>query len=439
MDVKLPRLAEGVDSGTVVNILVSEGQEIKKDQPFIELETQKAVGSIPAPESGTVTKIHVKEGMEVAVGQLLISISTDKNIAIAKPTTAEQSGAPTAVDRQAQTRTPASPTSTEVKSANKWEDYRYESKSGAAPPASPSIRKIAGDLGIDLTRVQGSEAGGRIVLSDVRAYIQRLQQRSLQDVKERPDTGSQPAASQTESIDFAKWGPIRRERMSPLRRTVSRRMIESWTTIPKINQFDDADITNLLALRKRHAPAYEKKGSRLTLTSLLLRIVGSALQKYPRANASMDESTNELIYKDYFHVGVAVDTEGGLIVPVIRDVDKKNLLDLSKELHELTEKTRQRKVSLEELQGGTFTISNQGSIGGSHFTPIIYAPQVAILGVGQGKPKPIVVGENIAIRTMLPLCLAYDHRVLDGADAVRFLKEVLAGLENFPEAQIKLK
>jgi len=216
-------------------------------------------------------------------------------------------------------------------------------------------------------------------------------------------------------------------------------MTESWTTIPKINQFDDADITNLLALRKKHAPAYEKKGSHLTLTSFLLSIVGSVLQKYPRVNASMDESTSELIYKDYFHAGVAVDTEGGLIVPVIRDVDRKNLFELSKELHELTEKTRQRKVSLEELQGGTFTISNQGSIGGSHFTPIIYAPQVAILGVGQGKPKPIVVEEKIAIRTMLPLCLAYDHRVLDGADAVRFLKEVLAGLENFPEAQVKLK
>ena len=442
MDVKLPRLAEGVDSGVVVSILVSEGQEIKKDQPFIELETQKAVGSIPSPESGTVSKIHVKEGMEVAVGQLLISISADKDSAVAKPATGEQAPAPTAVERPAQTRSSTtSPASADAKFAPQGEDYRYESKSGAAPPASPSIRKIAGDLGIDLTRVKGSEAGGRIVLSDVRAYIQRLQQRSLEEAKERPATGSQPApaALQSEPIDFAKWGPIRRERMSPLRRTVSRRMVESWTTIPKINQFDDADITDLLTLRKKHASAYEKKGSHLTLTSFLLRIVGNALQKYPRANASIDESTSELIYKDYFHIGVAVDTEGGLIVPVLRDIDKKTLFDLSKELHELTEKTRQRKVSLEELQGGTFTISNQGSIGGNHFTPIIYAPQVAILGVGQGKPKPIVVGEEIAIRTMLPLCLAYDHRVLDGADAVRFLKEIIAGLENFSEAQVKLK
>jgi pyruvate dehydrogenase E2 component (dihydrolipoamide acetyltransferase) len=442
MDVKLPRLAEGVESGMVVSILVSEGQEIKKDQPFIELETQKAVGSIPSPESGTVSRIHVKEGMEVAVGQLLISISTDKDSAVAKPGTGEQARAPTAVERPAQTRSSTtSPASGDAKFAPQAEDYRYESKSAAAPPASPSIRKIAGDLGIDLTRVKGSEAGGRIVLADLRAYIQRLQQRSFEEPKERPATGSQPApaAPQSESIDFAKWGPVRRERMSPLRRTVSRRMVESWTTIPKINQFDDVDITDLLALRKKHASAYEKKGSHLTLTSFLLRVIANALGNYPRVNASIDESTSEIIYKDYFHIGVAVDTEGGLIVPVLRDVDKKTLFELSTELHELTEKTRQRKVSLEELQGGTFTISNQGSIGGGHFTPIIYAPQVAILGVGQGQPKPVVLEGNVVIRTLLPVCLAYDHRVLDGANAVRFLKEIITGLENFPEAQVKLK
>ena len=442
MDVKLPRLAEGVDSGTVVSILVSEGQEIKKDQSFIELETQKAVGSIPSPESGTVSKIHVKEGMEVAVGQLLISISTEKDAAVAKPAKGEQAPAPTAVDRPAQTRSSTtSPASADAKFAPQAEDYRYESKSGAAPPTSPSIRKIAGDLGIDLARVKGSEAGGRIVLADMRAYIQRLQQMSLEGVKDRPATGSQPApaAPQSEPIDFAKWGPIRRERMSPLRRTVSRRMVESWTTVPKINQFDDADITDLLAVRKKYAATFEKKGSRLTLTAFLLKVIANGLKKHPRANASIDEANNAIIYKDYYHIGVAVDTEGGLIVPVLRDVDKKNLFELSQELHELTEKTRQRKVSLEELQGGTFTISNQGSIGSGHFTPIIYAPQVAILGVGQGQPKPVVVEEKIAIRTMLPLCLAYDHRVLDGADAVRFLKEIITGLEDFPEAQVKLK
>mgnify|MGYP003575953778 CR=1 FL=1 len=438
MDVKLPRLAEGVDSGVVVNILVSEGQEIKKDQPFIELETQKAVGSIPAPESGIVNKIHVKEGMEVAVGQTLISIATNRDSAAVTSAIGEQAAAPTGVEQPAQTRSTTSPAAG-AKPPPQVENYRYESKSGATPPASPSIRKMAADLGIDLTRIKGSEAGGRIILADVRAYIQRLQELSFEEPKERAATAPSATTLPSEPVDFRKWGPIRRERLSPLRRTVGRRMVESWTAIPKINQFDDADITDLLTLRKKHAAAFEKKGSHLTLTAFLLKVVAAGLQKHPRLNASIDESTGEIIYKDYYHIGVAVDTEGGLIVPVLRDVDKNNLFDLSKELHELTEKTRQRKVSLEELQGGTFTISNQGSIGSGHFTPIIYAPQVAILGVGQGQPKPVVVRETIAIRTMLPLCLAYDHRVLDGADAVRFLKEIITGLESFPEAQVKLK
>ena len=438
MDVKLPRLAEGVDSGVIVSILVSEGQEIQKDQPFIELETQKAVGSIPAPESGIVSKIHVREGMEVAVGQTLISIATDRDAAAATPAIGEQAGAPTGVE-PAQTRSATSAAATGAKQEPQAEIYRYESTSGVAPPASPSIRKMAADLGIDLTRIKGSEAGGRIVLADVRAYIQRLQEGSREETKERPATAPSAPALPSEPIDFAKWGPVRRERMSALRRTVSRRMVESWTSIPKINQFDDADITDLLALRKKYAAAFEKKGSPLTLTALVLKVIGASLQKHPRVNASIDEANNEVIYKDYYHIGVAVDTEGGLIVPVLRDVNKKNLLELAKELHELTDKTRQRKVSLEELQGGTFTISNQGSIGSGHFTPIIYAPQVAILGVGQGEPKAVVVQETVAIRTMLPLCLAYDHRALDGADAVRFIKEIITGLENFPEAQLKVK
>jgi pyruvate dehydrogenase E2 component (dihydrolipoamide acetyltransferase) len=438
MDVKLPRLAEGVESGIVVNILVSEGQEIKKDQPFIELETQKAVGSIPSPASGRVSKIHVKDGMEVAVGQLLITIAMESDSANVSVPARQQSSRPPEVVPDSQTRGGTRlAKGSDVKTPA--EDYRYESKSGAPPPASPSIRKIARDLGIDLTRVKGSEAGGRIVLKDMRAYIQSLQRLSFEEPKERATAMLKPVPAQSESIDFAKWGPIRRERMSPLRQTVSRRMSESWTTIPKINQFDDVDISDLLTVRKKYVAAYEKKGQRLTLTSFLLKIVAGALQKYPRANASLDEETNEIVYKDYFHIGVAVDTEGGLIVPVVRDVDKKNLFELSKNLNELTEKTRQRKVSLEELQGGTFTISNQGSIGGSHFTPIIYPPQVAILGVGQGQAKPVVVEGKIAVRTVLPVCLAYDHRVLDGADAVRFLKEIIAGLENFSEAEVKLK
>lgn len=435
MDVKLPQLAEGVEGGTVVNILVSEGQEIAKDQAIMELETQKAVGSIPAPSAGVVTKIHVKQGMEVSVGQVLISLEGG-GAAGAKPAEAPkpESKAPKESDAARQVAHSSS-------TAPAAGDYHYESKSGAPPPTSPSIRKIARELGIDLTRIRGSEAGGRINLDDVRGYIQRLQEGAGQAAPAgaAAQPAGAPASAAPEAIDFGKWGPVRREKMSPLRRTVSRRMVESWTTIPKINQFADADITNLLALRKKHAAAFEKNGGRLTLTAILLLVLGQVLKKHPRANSSMDEASMEIIYKDYCHIGVAVDTEGGLIVPVLRDVDKKTLLQLSGELHALTEKTRQRKISIEELQGGTFTVSNQGSIGGSHFTPIIYAPQVAILGVGQGQARPVAIDGKIAIRTILPLCLAYDHRVLDGADAVRFIKDVITGLESLEEADMKIK
>ena len=436
MDVKLPQLAEGVEGGTVVNILVSEGQEIAKDQAIMELETQKAVGSIPAPSAGVVTKIHVKQGMEVSVGQVLISVENPG----AQPAAAKLAEATAEQKKPAPEAASVAPAPAPPSGSAAPADYHYESKSGAPPPASPSIRKMARELGIDLMRIRGSEAGGRIGLADVRAYIQHLQQNAGAAAASTPaPTAPAAGAAASEAIDFGKWGSVRREKMSPLRRTVSRRMVESWTAIPKINQFADADITNLLALRKKHAAAFEKKGARLTLTAILLLVLGRVLKKHPRANSSLDEANHEIIYKDYFHIGVAVDTEGGLIVPILRDVDKKNLLQLSEDLHALTEKTRQRKVSIEELQGGTFTISNQGSIGGSHFTPIIYSPQVAILGVGQGQARPVAVDGKIAVRTILPLCLAYDHRVLDGADSVRFIKDVIAALETFDEADMKIK
>jgi len=445
MDVKLPQLAEGVESGTVVAILVSEGQQIEKDQPFMELETQKAVGSIPSPATGVVTKIHVKEGVEVSIGQVLISILTESTGARADA--GEKQRPPESLaETLPPSPEPIAPIPSQPHRAGAPSDetpigdYRYETRSGFPPPAAPSIRKLARDLGIDLTRVRGSEAGGRIVLDDLRAFVQRLQEIAF---REKPATAltaapTPPTAPQAESIDFSKWGPVRRERMSSLRRTVSQRMIHSWSTVPKINQFEDADVTKLLALRKKHAAAYETKGIHLTLTSFLLHAVAHTLKKHPRVNASIDAAAADIVFKDYYHIGIAVDTESGLIVPVLRDADKKNLFQLSQELQELTEKTRRRKVSLDELQGGTFTISNQGSIGGTYFTPIIYAPQVAILGVGQGQARPVALGKKITVRTILPLCLAYDHRVLDGGDAVRFLKDIKYALETFDEAEANL-
>jgi pyruvate dehydrogenase E2 component (dihydrolipoamide acetyltransferase) len=316
--------------------------------------------------------------------------------------------------------------------------YQYQSASGFPPPASPSIRHLADQLGIDLGRVRGSESGGRITMADVKAYILWLQAVAFQ-----PGNVSGGAATTTpkvapERIDFSKWGEISRKPLSTLRQTIARRMSENWNSIPHVTQFDEADITGLMALRKKYAPAYEKKGTKLTVTSFTIKAVVAALKKYPQFNVSLDESANELVLKEYFHISIAVDTESGLIVPVLRDADKKSLLDISVELETLAEKTRARKVNADDLKGGSFTISNLGGIGGSYFTPIVNKPEVAILGVGRGVSRAMVIKDKIEARLMLPLALSYDHRVIDGADGVRFIREICAALENFEESQVKI-
>jgi pyruvate dehydrogenase E2 component (dihydrolipoamide acetyltransferase) len=282
-------------------------------------------------------------------------------------------------------------------------------------------------LGIDLKKIHGSELGGRIVLEDVRAYIERLQR-----LASTPRAAAS-AATAPEQVDFFKWGPIAKRPLTPLRKVIATRMAQSWQAVPRVTQFDEADITALNGLRKGHAEAFEKMGARLTLTAFALKIVAAALKKHPVFNTSLDEAAGELIYKEYYHIGLAVDTDQGLIVPVLRDVDKKNIPALSKELAELAARTRERKVSLEELQGGCFTISNQGGIGGGHFTPIINRPEVAILGMGRGSLKAVVRDGKIEPRLMLPMALAYDHRVIDGGAAVRFLLDIVRGFESFDE------
>jgi pyruvate dehydrogenase E2 component (dihydrolipoamide acetyltransferase) len=293
---------------------------------------------------------------------------------------------------------------------------------------------MARELGIDLRRIHGSEKGGRIVIEDVRAYIQRLQQLAAAP---RPAAAAPPAKPPAERIDFAKWGPVTRKPLTQLRKVIAERLARSWSTAPRVTQFDEADITALDGLRKKHAAAFEKEGARLTLTSFALKIVAGALKKHPVFNTSLDEAAGELVWKEYVHIGLAVDTGQGLIVPVLRDVDKKNILALSRDLGDLAARTRDRKVSLEELQGGCFTISNQGGIGGAHFTPIVNTPEVAILGLGRGALKAVAREGKIEPRLMLPLALSYDHRVVDGGAAVRFVLELVRGFENFDEQELE--
>jgi pyruvate dehydrogenase E2 component (dihydrolipoamide acetyltransferase) len=305
-------------------------------------------------------------------------------------------------------------------------------KAGFPPPAAPTIRKLAKDLGIDLTKVQGSQHGGRIILQDVRAYIQRLQQIAFQQRKPQPQ---KPAA---EPVDFAKWGPVSAKPMSQLRQVISRRMAESWTTIPHVTQFDSADITVINELRKKYAPDYESKGARLTVTSFVLKTVAAQLKKHPVFNASLEEAVQSIVFKEYLHIGIAVDTDAGLVVPVIRDVDTKSITQLSKDLQDIAEKARDRKLSLEEMRGGTFTISNQGGIGSAHFTPIINKPEAAILGLGRAALKPAVHNGQVVPRLMLPLALSYDHRLIDGAQAARFMADLVTALEQFREEDVRI-
>ncbi len=426
MDIKLPRLGEGAESGTVVSIFVKAGDQVKEGQTILELENEKAVAPIPASASGRVAKLYVKEGDKISAGQSILALSDDGAAAPAATKTTE---APRESTRPT--------TATAVSDAQPQRAALGEPVANGTVAASPTIRKLAQDLGIDLTRVRGSERGGRIVLEDLRAHIQQLQHIAFEGGAAAVGAVSVPKPA-AERIDFSKWGPYTRQPMSSVRKIIAQRMHESWASVPRVTQFDEADITSLVALRKKYMAKYEKKGGHLTLTPFLIQAVVVALKKYPIFNSSLDDATAEIVFKDYYHMGIAVDTEQGLLVPVIRDVDKKNLLQLSRELADLAERTRQRKIATDELKGGTFTISNQGGIGSSFFTPIVNKPEVAILGVGRGVLKPVVRGAKIEKRMLLPLGLSYDHRVIDGGTAARFTVEVVQALEQFKEAGVKI-
>lgn len=435
MDVKLPKLGEGADSGTVVTVFVKEGDSIRKDQPILELENEKAVASVPSTADGIVSKLFVKPGDKLSVGQRILSVS---------------GGAAGATDATRSNRMDGEISNVVVQSNPEEHDREDEpdvaddgeggrkpetsQASGTVPAAAPTIRKLALDLGIDLARVRGSERGGRIVMADLKRYIQDLQSRGRGEKSAPPsEIPSEPVSNR---IDFSKWGPISAKPLSSLRQVISRRMTENWTTIPHVTQYDEADISALLELRKKYAPAFKENGTRLTLTSFALKAVCGALRAHPIFNASLDESSNQIVFKDYYHIGIAVDTDAGLLVPVIRNVDQKSILDLSKELESLAAKARDRKVSLDDLQGGTFTISNQGGIGGAQFTPIVNKPEVAILGLGRGLLKPVVKDSQIVQRTMLPIAVSYDHRVIDGGTAARFVVGLVEAFESFRDKDL---
>lgn len=420
----LPELGEGIATGDVVQVLVAVGDTITAEQSVLELETDKAVVEVPAPVSGIVKAIHVQSGEKAAVGQLLLTVETDGVKAPAAPPTPSPQPAvstptvamPPAV--AAPSPSPLPPTTTTPPPS----PVAPSEAPGRLAPAAPSVRRLAREIGVDINQVRGSGPGGRIAVDDVKQYARQRQVAHTQGPA-TASPGAQPLP------DFTRWGTVQRQPMSNVRRATAEQMARSWATIPHVTQFDQADITELEQLRQRFTAKVEAAGGRLTVTAIALKAVVAALKMFPQFNASLDMTTHEVVYKQYYHLGVAVDTDRGLLVPVIRDVEKKNILELSVELTQLAERARTRKTTLEEMQGGTFTITNLGGLGGTNFTPIINPPEVAILGLARSSMAPVYRDGQFVPRRLLPLALSYDHRLIDGADGVRFLRWIVEAFE----------
>ena len=431
MDIKLPPLGEGADSGTVVSILVKEGDQISKGQTILELETGKAVSPVSASAAGKISKIHVKEGVKISVGALLLSLDGGGASTPAAPAQKPAASAPRS--------TPLAPAPVVVEAGaieSLDQDAGYDRN--FPPPASPSVRTVALELGINLYTIRGS-ANGRIVMADLQAYIQRLRALAARGATSEAAPAARPTKTVAPAVDFSRFGPISKRPLTSLRKVISQRMTENWNAIPHVTQFDEIDLSRIMELRKKYVAAYEKKDAKLTVTSFALKAVVQALKKHPIFNTSLDEVAEEIVFKEYIHLGIAVDSEQGLLVPVIKDADQKDMVTLSRELSALAEKARDRKLGLEDMQGGTFTISNQGSFGGSYFTPIVNKPEVAILGMGKGAFKPAITADKkIEPRLLLPVGLSYDHRVIDGGAAARFMMDLVEAFQNFDETLVKI-
>ena len=425
MDVRFPKVGEGADSGKVVSVLVKVGDTISAGQTILELESEKAIAPIPSPAGGKITAISVKEGDTITVGAVLLSLEGDGGTAAPASAPAKKASAPKAARAAV-----VEDDDDDILPAATEDD-------GPVPGASPYVRKVARELGIPLSRVRGSASGGRVVIEDLARYVGKLEAKVARAGKyaEGPQGLSFPLVNQ----DFAVYGPVTSEPLTQLRKVISARMVENKVTLPHVTQFADADMSGIEALRAQFKADYEKAGTKLTPTPFLIKALVNTLQQHPKFNASLQEVAETLIIKHYYHIGIAVDTDAGLLVPVLRDADKKSLLQIAKELSEIAGQARDRKLSPDSMKGGSFTVSNQGAIGGAHFTPIINKPEVAILGLGKTSLKPVVTAEGkIEARPLLPLTISYDHRVIDGGSAARFTVDLVKAIETFPASAVKL-
>ena len=423
---KLPDLGEGVHEGEVLAVHVSVGQEVKEGDIILEVETDKAAVEIPSPFSGTVAEILVKPGDTVKVGDVMITFSNGE--------------AAEAIEREKPEAVPA-----EAVEPEKTPSPAEAANRKRPVPASPSTRRLARELGVDLHRVTPTGSGGLVTADDVRAFAEKGKKAAEAPAAGEFVRAEAPAVSIPSPTlpDFTRWGPVERVPFRSLRKATAKQMVIAWTQIPHVTSQDQVDITRLEAFRQNHKAEIQAEGGRLTMTVFALKAVATALKTYPQFNATLDVEAGEIIIKKYFHIGVAVNTDDGLIVPVMRDVDRKSIKELSIELNDMVEQARSRKISLSDLQGSTFTITNAGAMGGGYFAPIINFPEVAILGMGQGRLQPAVIDKGngepvVAPRLIMPIVLCIDHRVLDGADAIKFLKVLIDALEDPDELLISM-
>jgi pyruvate dehydrogenase E2 component (dihydrolipoamide acetyltransferase) len=413
----LPDLGEGLIEAEIRAVLVHEGDVVKEDSPLLEVETDKAQVEIPSPFAGRVEKIHVHPGQTVKVGEPLVSFADGGGAAAPARSAPAAAVAPAAQPPAPAAQKPVAPRA-----------------DGGPVAAAPSTRRLARELGVELHAVRGTGPGGRITDDDVRASAGKPSSAPAAPARAAAPAGpAKPLAAvglePPPLPRFEQWGPVERQPLSHLRRTIAERMALSAALVPHVSHFDKADVTDLNAIVTRSFDAAKQRGIMLTLTSFILKAAALALQEHPQFNASLDAGAGELILKRYCHLGIAVATDRGLIVPVIRDVDKKPVMELARELAALAQRVREGKAALDDLRGGTFTVTNMGALGGTGAIPIINYPEVAILGVARGREEPVVRGGQIVVRTMLPITLTFDHRVADGADGARFAQAIIRRLE----------
>lgn len=434
-ELKLPELGENIETAIVVFVLVSEGDTIEKDQSVVELETEKATTELPSPVAGKVDKILIKEGDEVSVGQVLMEIQTEQaqqDQSEKVDSKAEESRG----EEKEKRKEPEPEPEPEVAEERESKGSPLSEKDASGVPeeslvrASPAVRRLARELGLNIAHVPHTGPADRLTIDDVKAHA-----RALIEGKGEVSRGGateQASASAVKPLlpDLSQWGEIETEPMSGVRRKTGEAMSRSWFVVPQVTNRDVVDVTELERFRKSHQKRVEQAGAKLTMTSILLRVVAEALKRFPKLNAAVDEAQHQIVYRTYVHIGVAVDAGHGLLVPVVRDVDKKSIAQLSVELGELSQKARTKKLAIDEMRGAGFTLSNLGGLGTTDFSPIVNWPEVAILGVNRSEMRPVWDGERFGPRLIMPLSLTYDHRLVDGADAARFLRFLAESLEN---------